>query len=953
VDFEGFLNELRTAGGYADRLVHVRVVPPRDARFAETSDPLPEALERVLGERGIECLYSHQARAVDLVRAGKDVLITTGTASGKSLCYVLPVLEMLLQNRQSRALLAFPTKALCQDQFKNFRRALDAAGLDDVPAGVYDGDTPSSTRRRLRESASVIFTNPDMLHASIMPHHGRWADFLGSLRYLVLDEIHVYNGIFGSNMANLMRRFWRVCRHYRSAGKRLPQVIACSATVANPAELARRLTRREVTVVDDDGAPRGRRVFAFWNPPRVRGTTRRSRRSANVEAHELMAKLVQSDVPTITFSKARITAEMIYRYVCETLDEEAPHLKKKISPYRGGYQPGERREIEERLFSGELLGVSTTPALELGIDVGGLDASILVGYPGTLASFFQQAGRAGRQDRDSLVVLVGLDTAINQYIMSRPDYLFGRPVEEAVIERENPFVLLGHLRCAAHELPLEEKEAEEFGPRADLALDVLEENQKLRRVDRKWYHSATETPQHELSMRYVYGENVLIEDVESGEVIEEVDKLDAPPLVHPHAIYLRHGETWRVLDLDMDRNIARVKRVDVDYYTQALGGSDVHHIDHRLRRKPFGTGTACWGEVTAYDITWGYEKIHFYTLDAISTHGVDLPRLALDTMAFWIVPPEQVMEQVRQRGLNVHSGLRGIGYATRMLLPLFITCDTLDFSHTIGSINSPWNAIFVYERYPHGMGFTRKAYDRLHEILPAVLRQIRTCDCEDGCPCCVGKPLRKFDTWNVERGEGTVPNKEAARRILEGLLETGAPLQCPDTDSASDLTEADRQRLRRALRRRLERGREPKVFHPIDPDVQTEYPEPEPEEQLDQPDVGMRRQRKREFHKELDRRVARKIPDHRLGPTSGKPGAPEKMKRGRGDRSASHFPGRPAIREVRDAPEAPLLPQPAETETPGAEPETERAEAIQGGDPLAARARRRLRRSAEKNDETA
>lgn len=944
MDFEAFLDELRTAGGYADRLVHVRVVPPREARFAEPSSPLPGPLRDVLAERGIERLYTHQARAVDLVRDGQDVLITTGTASGKSVCYVLPVLEMLLESRDSRALLAFPTKALCQDQFKNFRRALDAAGLQEVPAGVYDGDTPSSTRRRLRENASVIFTNPDMVHASIMPHHGRWAEFLGKLRYLVLDEIHVYNGIFGSNMANLMQRFWRVCRHYRGEEESLPQVIACSATVANPGELAQRLTRREVSVIEEDGAPRGRRVFAFWNPRRVRGTTRRSRRSANVEAHELMAELVRHEVPTITFSKARVTAEMIYRYVCETLAEEAPHLAKKISPYRGGYQPAERREIEERLFSGELLGVSTTPALELGIDVGGLDASIVVGYPGTLASFFQQAGRAGRQERDSLVVLVGLDTAINQYIMSRPDYLFGRPVEETVIERENPFVLLGHLRCAAHELPLEQEEAERFGPRADLALEVLEENRKLNRVNDKWYHSATETPQHELSMRYVYGENVLIEDVESGEMIEEVDKLDAPPLVHPHAIYLRHGETWRVQELDMERNIARVKRVEVDYYTQAMGGADVHHIDHRLRTKPFGTGEACWGEVTAYDITWGYEKIHFYSLDAISRHGLDLPRLALETMAFWIVPPESVMEEVRQRGLNVHSGLRGIGYATKMLLPLFITCDTLDFSHTIGSVNSPWNAIFVYERYPHGMGFTRKAYERLHEILPAVLRQIRACDCEDGCPCCVGKPLRKFDTWNVERGEGAVPSKESARRILEGLMATGAPLQCPDADSTTDMEEADRQRLRRALRRRLERGREPKLFHPIDPDVETEYPEPEKQEDLDRPDRGTRRRRKREFHKELDRRLARKIPDERLSPTSGKPGAPETMKRGRGDRSAGHFPGRPAVHEVQNAPEAPRKPKPQQTEEPTEQSQSESRETIVGGDSLAARARRRRKK---------
>ena len=949
VNFEAFLNEMREAGEYPDRLVHLRDIPPREARYGRPSSPLSPGVQSFLQERGIEDLYIHQARALDLTRQDKDVLVTTGTASGKSLCYVVPVLEMLLRRNSGRALLVFPTKALCQDQFKSFRRALDAAGLDDVLAGVYDGDTPSRTRRRLRDAASVIFSNPDMLHASIMPHHGRWANFLADLRYLVLDEVHVYNGIFGSNMGNLMRRFWRVRQHYSNPDAPETRLIGCSATVANPGELAGRLTHRDVCVIDEDGSPRGRRVYAFWNPPRVRGARWRSRRSANVEAHELMAELVKADVPTITFSKARVTAEMIYRYVCEKLQDEAPHLVKKISPYRGGYRPHERREIEEQLFSGELLGVSTTPALELGIDVGGLDASIVVGYPGTLASFFQQSGRAGRQERDSLALLVGLDTAINQYIMSRPDYLFGRPVEEAVVESENPFVLLGHLRCAAHELPLSDSEAQDFGAHAPMVLDVLEENHKLQRVDGRWYHSAPETPQHELSMRYVYGENVLIEDVDSGEVIEEVDKIDAPPLVHPHAIYLRHGETWRVLDLDMERNIARVKKVDVDYYTQALGGSDVHHIDHQLREKPFGTGTAYWGEVTAYDITWGYEKIHFYQLDAISRHGLDLPRLSLDTMAFWVVPPEDLMEEVRQHGLNVHSGLRGIGYATRMLLPLFITCDTLDFSHSIGSVNSPWNAIFVYERYPHGMGFTEKAYERLHEILPAVLAQIRHCDCDEGCPCCVGKPLRKFDIWNVERGEGAVPSKESARRILEGLLADSGQLDCPDTHSVTDLEAADQQRLRQALRRRLETQREPEVFHRIEPEVETEYPEPVQESELEEPDVAARRRSRRSFHKKLDRRLARNIPDERLSPTKGKPGPPDKMKRGKGNNAPDAYPGKPKNWAVREAPEAPQRSTSPEMDAP----QENSVEPIGQGDSLAARARRleKKRRSADGDDD--
>ncbi|MFP4176227.1 MAG: DEAD/DEAH box helicase [Candidatus Brocadiia bacterium] len=947
MNFDSFLDHMRERDGRSDRLVHLREESARGASFTEPASPLPEPLRSVLADLDIDRLYSHQAEALDAIRKHRDTLVATGTASGKSLCYILPVLERLLRDASTRALLVFPTKALCQDQFKQFRRGLDVAGLDDVVAGVYDGDTSSEMRRKLRDSASVIFTNPDMLHASLMPQHGRWAGFLRNLSCLVLDEIHTYNGIFGSNMANLMRRFWRVCDHYGSADS--VNLVACSATIANPADLARRLTGRPMEVISADGSPRGRRFYALWNPPPVRGGGRYRRRSANVEAHELMAELVKRQVPTITFSKARVTAEMIYRYTCETLREEAPHLVKKVSAYRGGYHPEERREIEDRLFSGELLGVSTTPALELGIDVSGLDAAIVVGYPGTLASFFQQAGRAGRGDRDALVVLVGLDTAINQYIMSRPDYLFGRPVEEAVIDPGNPTLLLGHLRCAAQELPLSEEEVNNFGSDAPTVVDVLEENEKLHKVDERWHHSAPEIPQHELSMRYVYGENVLIEDAETGEAIEQVDKIDAPPLVHPEAIYLRHGETWRIEELDLERNIARARRVDADYYTQALGGADVHHVDHRLRRKQFRSATACHGEVTACDVTWAYEKIHFYRLEAISRHGLDLPRLALDTAAFWIIPPEDVLEEVRQMGLDVHSGLRGIGYATRMLLPLFITCDTYDFSHTIGSANSPWCAIFVYERYPHGMGFTRKAYERLEEIIPAVLRRIKACDCEDGCPCCVGKPLRKFDTWNVERGEGSVPCKEASRRILEGLLAETPDSNPVDHARRDTGTEAGEAHLRKSLRRRLERGREPKVFHPINPEIETGYPEPLPEEEITGSDAGARRRSRREFHRELDRRIARKIPDHRLSPTQGKPGAPEGMKRGRGEKSADHYPGRPAEFRNVNAPSTPRAPG-GERNSCSEEEETgEGKRRISTGDRIAARARRRLREKEKEN----
>lgn len=928
MNVDRFLDELRHDPEYADQIVHVHDEPARVGDFVELTELPHPWLREVLAKAGFAQLYRHQHEALTLGLAGRDVLVATGTASGKSLCYLIPILQTLHDDPQARALLLFPTKALTQDQFRACQRFLELAGLGGALAGVFDGDTPSDLRRRLRDQGRLIFTNPDMLHAALMPQHGRWADFLGHLRHVVIDELHVYSGIFGSNMAHVLTRFARLCTHYGSR----PTLTACSATIANPKELADQLTGRDFALVDRDGSPRGRRVTVFWNPPRIRQRQWRGRRSANVEAHELMARLVAQDVPTITFSKAKMTAEMIHRYVTERLRQLAPGKAARVTPYRGGYLPEERREIERRLFNGELLGVSTTPALELGIDVGGLEAAIIVGYPGTRASFFQQAGRAGRKEADCVVFLVGLDTSINQFIMTEPDYLFGRCVEQAVIDPENPFVATGHLRCATQEIPLALSELPRFSPHAGLALRVLADNQKVKRIDDLWYHAATEIPQHEVPLRDYALANVVIEDVDTGKVLGEVNEYDAESIIHPEAIYMHRGDTYRVLELDFARRLARVQKVDVDYYTQPLGGTDIHHVDERLREKVFGTGRAYWGEVTAYFNTHGYEKIHFYSLDAISRHDMELPTLVLETHAFWIVPPEYLMEQVRQAGLDAHSGLRGVGYATRMVLPLFMTCDTLDFSHTIGSVNSAWNAIFIYERYPHGLGFTDKAYQRLHEIMPAVLEQVRSCPCTEGCPCCVGKPLRQFTCWNVERGEASIPSKRAALLILEGLLGDQQNLVHEDLGTLAE--SGAEVRLEHALRRRLERQREPQVFHPIrpTPEVRTEYPEPEAEQKLAIPDVTRRAERRQGFERDLGKRIAKKLGLDGLSPHAvpgdsarytGRPDPsvrPQGMARRGSTLPPTAFPGRP----VETTPPAEQKPIPM-------------------GDSLAAKARRKLK----------
>jgi len=900
MDFTQFLTDIQADPSYAGQIVYIRESPAREAQFASTQ--LSSAVEAMLKSRGIDQLYTHQAQALEAVREGNNIVIATGTASGKSLCYTAPLIDMLAGDQAATALLLFPTKALTQDQFQRFNEALNKVGID-ASAGVYDGDTPSNLRRKLRDAGRVIFTNPDMLHAGLLPQHTRWAQFLARLRYLVIDELHVYNGIFGSNAANLFRRFFRLCRHYGAS----PQIITCSATIGNPGELAERLTGQPFQVIDDDGSPRGKRTYVFWNPPRLRGSAWRSRRSANVEAHELMAMLVQHDVRTITFSKAKMTAEMIHRYVCEKLQATTPQLAKAISPYRGGYLPEERREIERKLFSGELMGVSATRALELGIDVGGLDASLLVGYPGNLASFFQQAGRAGRATDDALVVLVGLDTPVNQYVMSNPEYLFGRPIEQAIIDPDNPFVVTGHLRCAAHEMALPDAETPLFGPHAEMALGILQDNLKVRHIGGCWYHTAKELPQHEISLRSASNANVTIEDVDTGLIIGELDKFDAPPILHPEAIYMHQSDTYRVLSLDLERMLCRVTKVETDYYTQPLGGTDVHHVDAPLREKPFGSGRAYWGEVTTHFRNWGYEKVRFYELDAISRHGVDLPHYELQTMAVWIVPPEPLMRKVVETGLDAFNGLRGIGYAARMILPLFITCDTMDFSHTVGSVNSPWNAVFIYERYPHGLGFTQKAYDLLHLILPAALRTIEDCPCEDGCPCCVGKPLRGELTWNPERGEGAIPSKSAAKMILHGLLAEGETF----TDDTSPF------HLDHAVRRRLERMREPQTPHPIEPRPATEYPDAEAEKTLAKPDVAHRLEKRRDFARELRKRIAERNNTIFTGERSAESQRPPAMNPRGGVARPTDFPTRPPVRQ-----------------------ETEPTQPKELGDSLAARARK-------------
>lgn len=481
-DFLKFLNEITSSPRDCGQIVHAEEIAAREAAYGDLEPPLPEPLQQALAQLGISRLYSHQAQAVEHVRQGRHTVIVTSTASGKTLCYNLPVLEALLGEPQAKALYLFPTKALAQDQVRGLRRLADShadlGGL--VRCGTYDGDTPATTRRKLRTEANVVLSNPDMLHQGILPYHSRWGSFFSDLKYVVVDEIHTYRGVFGSNVANVLRRLGRICQHYGSS----PTYVMCSATIANPKELAENLVGQRVEIVDCDGSPKGPKRFILWNPPHV-DSAKMERRSSNEEAHDLLVSLLRRGVQTIAFARTRIVAELLYRYTAETLEKYNPLLADSVRPYRAGYLPEERRDIERRLFSGELMGVTSTNALELGIDVGSLDASLIVSYPGTIASLWQQAGRAGRGAEESLVILVAYNDPLDQYLMQRPDFIFGRSPEHAVIDPQNPYLLANHLRCAAFELPVREEESALFGEHTVPVAKILEEVGQMKQIDHR------------------------------------------------------------------------------------------------------------------------------------------------------------------------------------------------------------------------------------------------------------------------------------------------------------------------------------------------------------------------------------------------------------------------------------------------------------------------------------
>mgnify|MGYP005837227133 FL=1 len=732
MDFGALLDEIRSETDCSGQIAHVRQAEALPPRYADLPDGLSPAVVAILEAMGIERLYTHQAAAIAAALAGEHVTAVSGTASGKTFTYLLPVLEAIERRGTSRALLLYPTKALAQDQLRKLRELGAGAAFT---AATYDGDTPAAQRRPIKQQAHVVLTNPDMLHLGILPYHHTWADFFRNLTYVVLDEVHTYRGVFGSHTANVLRRLRRVAQHYGAS----PQFLCCSATIGNPRELSERLTGLPSRLVDDDGAPKGRKWFVFWNPPVIEKMTGR-RRSGNLEAADLMARLVRHRVRHITFALARSQAELILRYVRDRLQDTGP--EEVVMAYRGGYLPAERREIERRLFSGDLLGVTATTALELGVDIGGLDAVLMTGYPGSIASTWQQAGRAGRGQQDALAVLIGLSGAVHQYVVNNPEYLLGGRNEHVVLDPRNPLIRAGHLLCAAYELPLETGDTAYFGDDMEDMLQVLADAGYLAHRT-KWYWLDPDLyPAAEVSIRSASGAAYSIVLADTGDLLGTMDAASALRMVHPGAIYLHAGQTYLVEDLDAEIRVARVSVADVDYYTTPLTASEVKRLAVQQSRAMASGLHLELAEVEVRTQVTGFSRVRQVTEQQLGNEALDLPADSYDTVGVWLLPAARAIPEEPGVPLDLAGALHALEHVLVALLPLFVPCDP----HDVGGVSSPLHpevsgpAICIYDGYPGGVGLAQAAYDRVAEMLQAAAERLATCPCEDGCPSCVQQP---------------------------------------------------------------------------------------------------------------------------------------------------------------------------------------------------------------------
>ena len=695
-----------------------------------------------MGDQGLVPLFTHQAQAIDAVLDGKDVAVVTPAASGKSLCYNVPVAQALLTDPTAKALYLFPTKALAQDQIGGLQALLTEKQASRV--AIFDGDTPSPERRSIRRSANVVLTNPDMLHYGILPNHRAWGRLLPSLKYVVVDEAHVYRGVFGSHVANVLRRLRRLCARYGSD----PQFILCSATIANAGELAEGLTGRPTEVISADGAPHGSKHFVFWDPPIV-DEERGARASAGSETSRLVELLLKRDVRTLAFVRTRRQAELVYMSVRDRLHDDAG-LAKRLKPYRASYLAEDRREVERGLADGELLGVVATNALELGIDIGDLDATILTGYPGSVASTWQQAGRSGRKGDGSLSVLVAQDNPLDQYLMRHPDFFFGRPHEHARIRPDNPYVLGPHLQCAAYELPLVPADRTLFGDQFDAQVAALAADGLLREDAGRWFISpSVEYPAQDVNIRSMSHTQYLAVEAESGRVLEHVDEFAAFSHLHPGAIYLHQGDAYIVEHLDIEAGVAYLRRTEAPYYTESRDVTDIRVVETSATKELNGS-RVCVGEVEVSRQVVGFRKRGFYAAnaadedagDGLGDELLDLPKHVFRTVAVWFDLPPSTLNAALQDKVDLAGGLHAMEHAAIGVLPLFALCDRNDIGGVSTAMHPDTGApqVFIYDGHPGGVGIAERGYEIIDELLAATLAVVDECVCTDGCPSCIQSP---------------------------------------------------------------------------------------------------------------------------------------------------------------------------------------------------------------------
>ncbi|RSD26541.1 DEAD/DEAH box helicase [Mesobacillus subterraneus] len=724
------LEDLKVSESVKRNIVHWHTIEEKEALTKDMPEDLSEILRSALERRGISRLYTHQKSSYEQIMKGQSIVAVTPTASGKTLCYNLPVLQSIINDPNARALYMFPTKALAQDQKSEINELIQEAELA-INSYTYDGDTPSNIRQKVRRAGHIVITNPDMLHSAILPHHTKWVSLFENLKYVVIDELHIYRGVFGSHVANVIRRLKRICNYYGSD----PVFVCTSATIANPLELAEGLTEKEMVLIDNNGAPSGRKHFLFYNPPVV-NIPLNVRRSATLETRKLAGEFLKNKIQTIVFARSRVRVEILLTYLQELVKHKLG--PKAIRGYRGGYLPTERREIEKGLRSGDIYGVVSTNALELGVDIGQLQVCIMNGYPGTIASAWQQAGRAGRRHGESVVIMVASSSPLDQYVIQNPDYFFNRSPETARINPDNLIILIDHIKCASYELPF--KKGETFGAaEIEEILEYLTEERILHQNGDKWYWMNDAFPAHNISLRSASQENVVIidqSDVANVRVIGEMDTFSAMTLLHEEAIYLHQGIQFQVEKLDWEEKKAFVREVDVDYFTDANLAVQLSVLEEDKHRGNEDTEIG-FGDVSVRAMATIFKKIRFETHENIGSGPIFLPEEELHTSSAWISLNKELSEFGDDR---LEEGLIGTSQALKHIAPLFVMCDPSDV-HVVPQVKAAHNekpTIFFYDRYPGGIGLSEKIYSGLEEILSQTKQMVKNCQCAEGCPSCIG-----------------------------------------------------------------------------------------------------------------------------------------------------------------------------------------------------------------------